>query len=61
METIECECDKCGMGFFVSTDCIDLEIQKTNNGGKYVRKTICPKCHKEIDIKRACSNKYYKI
>ena len=53
METIECKCDKCGMGFFVSTDCINLELQKTNKGGKYIRKTICPKCHKEIDIKRA--------
>ena len=38
METIECKCDKCGMGFFVSIDCINLEIQKTNNGGKYIRK-----------------------
>ena len=53
METIECKCDKCGMGFFVSTYCIDLEMQKTDNGGKYIRKTICPKCHKEIDIKMA--------
>ena len=53
METIEGKCDKCGMGFFVSTDCISLEVQKTNNGGKYVRKTTCPKCHKEIDVKRA--------
>ena len=32
METIECKCDKCGMGFFASTDCIDLEIQETNKG-----------------------------
>ena len=53
METIECKCDKCGMGFFVSIDCITLEIQKTNKGGKYIRKTICPKCHEEIDVKRA--------
>ena len=53
METIDCKCDKCGMGFFVSTDCINLEKKKTNKDGKYIRKTICRKCHKEIDVKRA--------
>ena len=53
METVECKCKKCNTGFFVSTDCINLEILKTNKGGKYVRKTICPKCYKEIGITRA--------
>ena len=52
METVECKCKKCNTGFFASTDCISLELQKTDNGGKYIRKTICPKCHEEFGIDR---------